>query len=333
MKNFVVLLFLIFLIPNLLAQDTFSICAVDSTTGEVGSAGASCIDEIVFPGSGGAKIISDVLPGRGAIHTQSYWNAANQLNARTQMLAGDSPEEIIGHLQDTDAEGNPGIRQYGIVDFSPTGSPRSAGFTGASCFDYKNHITGKNYSIQGNILLGQQILDSIESKFLKTEGPLAKKLMAALQGAKVIGADTRCTDDGTSSLSAFIRVAKKDDTAGEFYLDLNVPSCKKFVDPIDSLQVLYNAWSKANAATSLQEGSFTVVPNPAYSKVTIGLLVELWAGSVIEIIDATGKSVLKKAATSQRTEIDISRIPNGQYFVSCTKGKSKLPGQKLIIQK
>lgn len=327
-------LILIFCLQALVlhSQDTFSICAVDSTTGEVGSAGASCIDDIVFPGSGGAKIISDVLPGRGVIHTQSYWNAANQQNARTQMLAGNSPTDIIGNLQDADAEGNPAIRQYGIVDLSPTGSPRSAGFTGANCFDYKNHITGKNYSIQGNILLGQQILDSIESRFLKTEGPLAKKLMAALQGAKVIGADTRCTDDGTSSLSAFLRVAKKDDTAGEFYLDLNVPSCKKSVDPIDSLQVLYNAWSKANAVINLQQGGFTVVPNPAYSIVTIGLVDE-WAGSVIEISDTSGKLVLKQVANAQRTEIDISRIPNGQYFVSCSKDKIKLPAQKLIIQK
>ena len=43
--------------------DTFSIVAVDLETGEVGSAGASCIS--------GSIIISDVHPGLGAIHTQS----------------------------------------------------------------------------------------------------------------------------------------------------------------------------------------------------------------------------------------------------------------------
>ena len=43
------------------AQDTFSIVAVDPATGEVGSAGASCLDNISVPGSGGAIIISDIL--------------------------------------------------------------------------------------------------------------------------------------------------------------------------------------------------------------------------------------------------------------------------------
>jgi hypothetical protein len=49
-------------------QDTFSICAIDSLTGEVGSAGASCVDATT---SGtGVIVISDVHPGLGVIHTQ-----------------------------------------------------------------------------------------------------------------------------------------------------------------------------------------------------------------------------------------------------------------------
>ena len=49
---------------------TFSIVAVDVNTGEVGSAGGSCIANSI--------IISDMHPGVGAIHTQSYWLSANQ---------------------------------------------------------------------------------------------------------------------------------------------------------------------------------------------------------------------------------------------------------------
>ncbi len=51
----------------------------------------------------------------------------------------------------------------------------------------------------------------MEYRFLNTEGSLAEKLMSALQGAKVPGADTRCLNEGTSSLSAFVRVAKPND--------------------------------------------------------------------------------------------------------------------------
>ena len=43
------------------AQDTFSIVAIDSVTGEIGSAGASCVGSSgSYPH--GAQILSDVIP-------------------------------------------------------------------------------------------------------------------------------------------------------------------------------------------------------------------------------------------------------------------------------
>ncbi len=42
------------------AQDTFSIVAVDTITGEVGGAGASCLDDSAI--AGGVLIISDIIP-------------------------------------------------------------------------------------------------------------------------------------------------------------------------------------------------------------------------------------------------------------------------------
>jgi uncharacterized Ntn-hydrolase superfamily protein len=223
---------LLVLSGRLHSQDTFSIVAVDSATGEVGSAGASCI--------AGSLILSDVHPGVGVIHTQSYWHAGNQNYARTLMNEGYPPQEIVDSLVANDAQGNPSIRQYGIVDLVNGG--RSAGYTGVNCFDYKNHMTGANYTIAGNILLGQQILDSMEVRFLSTPGMLADKLMAALQGAKVPGADTRCLADGRSAISAFIRVAKPEDTTGVLFLHLNVHNAPVGIDPIDSLQVLFDEW-------------------------------------------------------------------------------------------
>ena len=87
---------------------TFSIVAVDTTTKEVGSAGGSCI--------AGSIIISDIHPGVGAIHTQSYYLQANQNYASTLMDEGYSPSEIIDLLEENDVQNNPSIRQYGIVD-------------------------------------------------------------------------------------------------------------------------------------------------------------------------------------------------------------------------
>ncbi len=107
------------------------------------------------------------------------------------MLEGLSPQEIIDWLILHDAEGTPTIRQYGIVDLTRNGE--SAAYTGVNCFNYKNHVTGPGYAIQGNILLGQIIIDTMLTTYLKTQGPLADRLMATLQAAKIVGADTRCT--------------------------------------------------------------------------------------------------------------------------------------------
>ena len=219
----------------LVSQDTFSIVAVNPATGEVGSAGASCI--------AGSIIISDIHPGVGAIHTQFYWNQSNQDSASSLMNLEYSPEEIIDWLIENDAQNNPSIRQYGIIDLIDDG--RSAGFTGENCFDYKNHILGQTYAIQGNILLGQEILDSMEIAFTSTYGTLDEKLIAALLAANVPGADTRCLPYGTPALSAFIRMAKSEDENDSFFMDINVQSCPTNLSPIDSLFTLYWDWKSS----------------------------------------------------------------------------------------
>lgn len=256
---------------RLAAQDTFSICAVDSVTGEVGSAGASCIDASQIPG--GVVIISDVHPGVGVVHTQSYWIAANQNYAQSLMTMGLSPQQIIDSLVAHDAGSNPLIRQYGIADMF-NGSPRVAAYTGTNCLNYKNHITGTHYAIQGNILLGQQILDSMEARFLNTPGDLACKLMAALQGAKVPGADTRCLTSGNSSKSSFLRVATPADTLGSYSIDINVPQGPAGFEPIDSLQVLFDNIHSCPVGTSeINSATFSaeIFPNPFYDSAVLKL--------------------------------------------------------------
>ena len=218
---------------------TFSIIAVDPETGEVGSAGGSCI--------AGSIIISDIHVGLGVIHTQSYYHPTNQNNASNYMEQGYSPLEIINLLESNDVANNPGIRQYGIVDMVDNG--RSASFTGNNCTDWKGHITGPTYAIQGNLLLGSYILEEMESKFLETDGHLSQKLMAALQGANIPGADNRCLDEEVSTLSAFIRVARSEDNNNNYFIDLNVNTVVahfnetgEWLEPIDTLQTMYNDW-------------------------------------------------------------------------------------------
>lgn len=327
MKYFFLLLTFALLTAPAFTQDTFSIVAVDTTTGEIGSAGASCLDDVQFPGSGGAIIISDILPGRGAIHTQASWNPANQANARLKMQEGLAPADILLWLKANDVGGVFGAvqRQYGIVDVDPQGHPRSAASTGVSCMDWKGHKTGPNYSIQGNILLGPQILDSIEARFLGASGPLADRLMAALQGAKVVGADTRCTANGTSSLSAFLRVAKPGDPDDSLYLDLNVPSLPAGREPIDSLQTLYDGW-KLTGTTEQHAVQARITPNPAAGAFD---LVTTEPAGRIEMFDLTGRPVYREIFFSGRGRFTPS-LPAGVYLVRIIAGQKRAATKKLV---
>ena len=312
MKKFLFIL-LLALFSTLSAQDTFSICAVDTATGEVGSAGASCIDAIQIGNTIGCALISDVHPGVGVIHSQAYYITPNQLYAQSLMNLGLSPQQIIDSLQVNDAQNNPAIRQYGVVKFNGPSSVAAA-YTGSSCSSYANHIVGPNYAIQGNILLGPQILDSMEARFLNTQGDLACKLMAAMQGANVPGADTRCISSGNSSLSSFLRVAN----STVLTIDLIVPSGPYGFEPIDSLQILFN--NVHTCITGLNDKSpddlfSTVFPNPATDLVQVQLLNSPTEGSVFELYDIQGMRVLVNSfQMKKQMSFDCSNLAAGIYY-------------------
>ncbi len=304
---------------SLSAQDTFSICAIDTVTGEVGSAGATCW----YIANQGAMIISYVSPGVGVIHAQAYYLPSNKAYAISLMNQGVPPADIIDSLVANDAQGNPTIRQYGIVDFRD-GVVSSAGYTGENCDDYKNHIVGPNYAIQGNILLGQGILDSIEARFLAAEGELVCRLMEALQGANVPGADTRCLADGTSSIGAFLRVAKPDDSPSDLYFQVNLPSVEDGVDPIDSLQTIVDQWGGCDFTSidEISQSTLNVYPNPAGESVYFEIrnVSERQSGK-LHIYDTFGHLLYESENLAPGTiQIDISAYQAGVYLYRFENG-------------
>jgi uncharacterized Ntn-hydrolase superfamily protein len=328
LRNLLFLLLIVGFFFNNQAQHTFSIVAVDSVTGEIGSAGATCGDSIIWPGTPGAYIISDILPGVGAIHTQSYYESGNQTNARQRMQGGDSPQQVMDWLQLNDIGNDPARRQYGAVDYN-NGHPRSAAFTGANCFDHKNHITGPGYAIQGNILLGQQILDSMEARYLRTTGSLADRLMASMQGANVVGADSRCMAEGTSSLSAFLRVAKPSDHPDTLYLDINVAGTASGVEPINVLQTRFNNWTPTAIDPALQFAA-QVYPNPASEKVTVAFgsdRPDSW-----QAFDSMGRLIAsEKMSPGQIINLDVSGWAAGSYQLIFSQDDRVLGKKALVV--
>jgi len=304
--------------------DTFSITAVDPVTGWVGSAGASCI--------AGCIILSDVHPGVGVIHTQAAYLSGNQIRARNYMNMGYSPQQIVDSIVANDIGGNPTIRQYGVVDLINGG--RTAGYTGVNCVDWKGHLLGMTFTVQGNILLGELVVDSMKARFMRTPGTLADKLMAAMQGGKMIGADTRCADSGKSAISAFLRVARPNDpVGGPYFCDLNVNSTAGPHDPIDSLQVLYNNWVILNGVTTISTKvpeAFHLeqnYPNPFNPMTTIDFAIPKQIRDTggfgvfvrLTIYDALGKEVTRLveqqlAPGKYQVHWVANNYPSGVYY-------------------
>ena len=212
------------------------------------------------------------------------------------MALGESPLQILNYVTQNDVNNDSTVRQYGIVDFDTiSGSVRTAAFTGNNCMDYKNHIIGSNYAIQGNILSGQEILDSMEVRFLGELGSLEDKLMAALQGANVPGADTRCLSEGRSSQSAFIRLAKPDDDKNKLYMDIAVYNIFGNGEPIDQLQSLFDSFVPDTSSNDTTTSLSTYTPKENYYMTIINGHIQIHGPleqlESMEVYDINGKLV------------------------------------------
>jgi uncharacterized Ntn-hydrolase superfamily protein len=298
------------------ARATFSIVAVDPETGEVGSAGASCVTN--------ANQISDVHPGVGAIHTQASNLWQNYVNASTHMDLGWSPQQIVDWLVAHDAQGTPSYRQYLIVDL--VGGGRSAAYTGTDCDAWKGHRLGPVYAIGGNTLLGPTIVSAMESAFLNTGGSLAFRLMAAMQAANVPGADSRCASDGKPAVSAFLTVARPGDTPGDYFLELNVPDTTPDQNPIDILQAQFTAWATTDVPPDALVPAVQVAnqPNPFNPTTEIRYWLDREEDVALGVFDLRGHEIRVLVDAIRPAGWNTVRwdgrddagrgVPTGEYF-------------------
>lgn len=157
---------------------TFSIVAFDPDTGELGVGVQSRV-----PGVG--MIVPFAKAGVGAIATQAFANTTYGPEGLRLLAEGHSPDEVIQQL--TEADEKRSSRQLGIVD--ATG--RVASFTGEECLDWAGARTGENYTVQGNILTGEEVVDAMAEAFESAEGVLAVRLLAALDAGQAAGGDRR----------------------------------------------------------------------------------------------------------------------------------------------
>src|SRR3712207_2346281 len=159
---------------------TFSIVA-RSADGE--SWGVAVASKFLAVGSA----VPAAVAGVGAIATQADANVAYKGLALAHLDAGATASVALQRLLEED-EGRDD-RQVGIVDVDGG----AASHTGRACLDWAGGETGDGYAIQGNILVGAEVVEAMKLAWESSDpdAPLARRLLDALAAGDEAGGDKR----------------------------------------------------------------------------------------------------------------------------------------------
>lgn len=157
---------------------TFSIVARDPATDELGIA----VQSRAFRAG---AIVSYAKAGVGAIATQAAANQTYGPRGLELLEMGLSPHEVVEHL--TGADPGRDRRQLAVID----AEGRVRAYTGSGTSAWAGHIEGENFSAQGNILAGEAVVQAMAEAFESSTGPLALRLMDALDAGEAAGGDAR----------------------------------------------------------------------------------------------------------------------------------------------
>src|SRR5215213_7628145 len=170
---------------------TWSVVAVDRTTGRVVVASATCVDrddQFLM----GVQAV--VVPGKGVAACQAAVDNThqNQMLVFQELQKGTDPKTIIDVLSKDPAFQS---RQFGIVDLQGRGAGHSGLTNGYVSQDTQGQVPGTEifYSIQGNILRPAEVVPHAVTAFLDAKGAITDRVMAAMDAADGSGGDSRCT--------------------------------------------------------------------------------------------------------------------------------------------
>ena len=258
------------------ASATWSVIAVDRSTGRVVIASATCVDrdDQFLPG-----VQAVVVPGKGVAACQAAVDGThkNQMLVFSELQKGTDPKAIIEMLS-----GDPAFqsRQFGIVDLQGRSAGHSGLTNGYVSQDMQGQVPGTEifYSIQGNILRPGEAVPSAVKAFIATRGAITDRVIAALEAADAGGGDSRCSCpapaadqpaaaipcDGKTSHVAYILMAEKTDTNGDshnngtyaMFLRVAQPGrganeirAGENLNPVKTLRRRYDEWRKTQPAS------------------------------------------------------------------------------------
>lgn len=221
---------------------TFSIAAVDPSTGE---SGVAVTTRVPCVGNG----VPWVRAGVGAVATQASTRTAYGAELLDMLEQGMSPTDALATAVASDSVAN--RRQVGVVAVDG----RAAQHTGDGTSSWAGHRSGINYAVQGNTLVGPEVVEAVADNFENTEGSvrhLADRLIEALTAGQVMGGDSRVGRLQSAAVIVADPREGRSRRADGMTVQINV--CEH-PTPVAELRRVYNTISRTLGYRSLQQFS------------------------------------------------------------------------------
>jgi uncharacterized Ntn-hydrolase superfamily protein len=159
-------------------DSTFSIIAVDSSTGEMGGAVATRRPAV------GARI-PVIRPRVGVIASQAVSNAWLSHSLLDLLARGIPPQAALAAGLAMDP--SPAYRQIHIINSEGI----SAAYTGESAPEWHGSVVAAGVSIAANHVVGAAVIEDMLGAFQSVQGDLAERLVSAIEAGERAGGDAR----------------------------------------------------------------------------------------------------------------------------------------------
>ena len=231
----------------MIRRGTYSIVARDGQTGELGVAVQSHWFSV-------GPIVSWARAGIGAVATQSIAEPAFGPLLLDRLEAGEDPVQALAAVLAADPQA--AYRQVAAINASGT----LAAHTGDRCITFAGDQQGDGFSVQANMMAGPEVWPAMARAFEASAGPLARRLVAALDAAEAAGGDAR----GRQSCALLVVPA-----AGEPWratVDLRVDDAPEPLIELHRLLDLHDAYELANAGDELAGAGDHVAAGERYDR-------------------------------------------------------------------
>ena len=218
---------------------TYSIVARDPATGQLGVAVQSHWFAV-------GSLVPWAQSGVGAVATQSFIDVRYGVHGLQLMEQGKPAGEVLKHLLAADP--NPAVRQVGMID----ADGNIAQHTGDNCIQHAGHLAGENFAVQANLMAVEGVPETMAKAYENARGPLAERLLGALEAAEALGGDLR----GKQSAAVLVVRGKPGEHPWEDRLvDLHVEDHPTPLVELHRLLTLHNAYRLMNLGDHALEGN------------------------------------------------------------------------------